>query len=130
MKKGLMSISIESEEEPQLTEKLNNSIVEVLKMHWNLGPEKASEDPKANAPYWKNMAKVWNISVEEARRQLCANCEYFENTPSAMAMMDVVPFNEFDADGGGRGYCHKFEFICHNLRTCQAWELKEYEKED
>jgi hypothetical protein len=31
-------------------------------------------------------------------------------------------------DGGGRGYCHKFDFICHNLRTCQAWEKKQYYK--
>ena len=29
-----------------------------------------------------------------------------------------------DKDGGGRGYCHKFDFICHNLRTCMAWEGK------
>ena len=29
---------------------------------------------------------------------------------------------KFDKDGGGRGYCHKFEFICHNLRVCKAWE--------
>ena len=36
--------------------------------------------------------------------------------------MEVVPQDEFDKDGGGRGYCHKFEFICHNLRVCKAWE--------
>jgi hypothetical protein len=75
------------------------------------------------------MAKIWSVSPAEARRQLCANCEYFNNTPEAMEMMEAVPEDEYDADGGGRGYCTKFEFICHNLRTCQAWEEKEF-KED
>ena len=94
---------------------------------WNLGPKKASEMPDANAPYWSKMAKIWGIDEAEARRHLCANCEYFENTPEMMQAMDKIPFSQFDADGGGRGYCHKFDFICHNLRTCQAWERKNYE---
>lgn len=97
---------------------------------WNLGPEKASPKPGANADYWRRMAEVWGISEGEARRQLCANCEYFENTPEMMRAMEKIAFNAFDADGGGRGYCHKFDFICHNLRTCMAWERKEYDAED
>ena len=97
---------------------------------WNLGPEKASPKPSDNKPYWQEMARIWGISEGEARRQLCANCEYFENTPEMMRAMEKIPFNSFDADGGGRGYCHKFDFICHNLRTCQAWERKDYEMED
>ena len=47
-----------------------------------------------------------------------------------MRAMEKVPFNKLDADGGGRGYCHRFDFICHNLRTCQAWERKDFELED
>ena len=98
--------------------------------NWMLGPDKASPKPGANAPYWRGLAEVWGISEAEARRQLCANCEYFENTPEMMRAMDTIPFDRLDADGGGRGYCHKFEFICHNLRTCQAWERKDYEAEE
>ena len=98
--------------------------------NWMLGPDKASPKPGANAPYWRGLADVWGISEAEARRQLCANCEYFENTPEMMRAMDKIPFDRLDADGGGRGYCHKFEFICHNLRTCQAWERKDYEAEE
>ena len=98
--------------------------------YWNLGPEKASPKPGANPDYWSEMADVWDMSQSEARRQLCANCEYFENTPEMLRAMEKIKFNAFDADGGGRGYCHKFEFICHNLRTCQAWERKDYEAED
>lgn len=120
-----MAIVVTDDQEP-LTEKSNTAVVKRLMSDWNLGPEKASADPKANSDYWSGMARVWGVSEEEARRQLCANCEYFENTPEKLEYMDAVPFGSFDADGGGRGYCHKFDFICHNLRTCQAWEKKDY----
>lgn len=108
----------------------NMKTTERLKRDWMLGPEKASPKPGANPEYWAEMGAVWGISEGEARRQLCANCEYFENTPEMMRAMERVPFNKLDADGGGRGYCHRFDFICHNLRTCQAWERKDYEMED
>jgi HK97 family phage prohead protease len=108
------------------TEEANNAALTYVKEYWKLGPEKASPLPDANSEYWQNMALVWNISEDEARRRLCANCEYYDNTPEAMKEMDAIPINEYDKDGGGRGYCHKFDFICHNLRTCQAWEKKEF----
>ena len=110
----------------EISLKDNDKNMALVKAEWNLGPEKASEEPTANKEYWVKMAEVWQTSEKEARRQMCANCEYFDNTPEMMEQMDVVPFSEFDADGGGRGYCHKFDFICHNLRTCQAWERKCY----
>lgn len=94
--------------------------------NWNLGPLVASVEPDANADYWSNMASVWSVSEGEARRMLCANCEYFNNTPEAQRLMEDIPLDSLDSDGGGRGYCQKFEFICHNLRTCQAWERKEF----
>lgn len=97
-----------------------------VKANWNLGPEKASPDMVSNKPYWSKMAKVWGIPERDARHQMCANCEYFDNTPETMQLMDAIPLNALDMDGGGRGYCTKFEFICHNLRTCQAWERKDF----
>lgn len=113
--------------EPEMvTTAENKQNRDVVAAEWNLGPEVASEDPKDNGPYWDKMAKVWMIEADEARRQLCANCEYFENTPEMMKSMDAVPTDKFDMDGGGRGFCHKFDFICHNLRTCQAWERKAF----
>ena len=71
------------------------------------------------------MAIRWKVKPEQAKRQLCANCEYFDDTPEMLKMMENVPQDVFDKDGGGRGYCHKFDFICHNLRTCMAWEGKD-----
>lgn len=94
--------------------------------NWNLGPEVASADPAANPEYWAKMADVWGINEAEARRQLCANCSYFNNTPEMMKAMEDIPQTAFDADGGGRGWCEKLDFICHNLRVCQAWERKDF----
>lgn len=115
---------------PMVSEKENMDTMYHLMENWHLGPEDASEDPKANKEFWKSYADVMDVSEPESRRMLCANCEYFNNTPEMMKAMESIPFNEYDADGGGRGYCHKFDFICHNLRTCQAWESKDYEMED
>lgn len=89
---------------------------------WQLGPENPSVEPGANKEYWKGVGKAWGMTEKEARRRLCANCEYFANGPMKQAMMESVPIDDYDRDGGGRGYCTKFDFICHNLRTCQAWE--------
>ena len=112
---------------PEIVDAKQNSVnMERVKRDWNLGPEKASPKPGDNKPYWGNMASIWGVDEAQARRMLCANCEYFEDTPEMMQAMEAIPFNALDADGGGRGYCHKFDFICHNLRTCQAWERMGY----
>lgn len=124
--KGLLHSDI-----PQIvSKKENEKNLDGVKRDWNLGPDMASQKPGDNKPYWQKMAKIWGVTESEARRRLCANCEYYENTPEMMQAMDAIPFNALDADGGGRGYCHKFDFICHNLRTCQAWERKDYEAEE
>lgn len=102
----------------------NKETTQRLQEEWNLGPKATSVDPKDNKPYWNKMAAVWDVTEAEARRQLCANCEYFKDSPMWIEAMESIPLNEFDMDGGGRGYCTKFDFICHNLRTCQAWELE------
>jgi len=98
--------------------------------NWNLGPLKPSDEPETNKPFWTKMADIWKVGESVARTQLCANCEYFENTPEMIMLMGTIPRNEFDTDAGGRGYCHRFDFICHNLRSCQAWEYREYVSED
>ena len=109
-----------------MNKQTNEANRQVVIEHWNLGPEVVAEPGN----YWRLMGMVWNVPQSQAKRQLCANCEYFDNTPDMMAEMESVPEDQFDRDGGGRGYCHKFEFICHNLRTCQAWELKPYNEEN
>lgn len=109
-----------------ITAKQNMDVVQRLIRDWHLGPKRASVELLANKPFWKELGVIWDVPEVEARRMLCANCEYFDNTPEMMAEMESIPLNELDRDGGGRGWCHKFDFICHNLRVCQAWERKDY----
>lgn len=108
----------------------NDTNMRIVSKWWNLGPLKTSIQLTDNVEYWSKMALVWNTTEEITRTQLCANCEYYNNTSEMMLQMNQIPLNTFDQDGGGRGYCHKFDFICHNLRTCQAWEPKEFKLEE
>lgn len=109
-----------------ITAKQNMDVVVRLVRDWNLGPQKTSVELLANKEYWKKLATVWDVPEQEARRRFCANCEYFDNTVEMLAEMESIPLNALDRDGGGRGWCHKFDFICHNLRVCQAWEPKQF----
>lgn len=98
--------------------------------NWNLGPEKTSVQPDGNPEFWGTLADIWEVDEEEARNRLCANCEYFDNSPARQEEMKAIPLDKYDMDGGGRGYCVKFDFICHNLRVCQAWEEKPFKSEE
>lgn len=106
-----------------LTAKSNAEMRDTLVKTQMLGPDKTDAP---NGQYWRDIAKVWRIAPIQARRRLCANCEYFDNTPEMLEQLEAIPEDRFDKDGGGRGFCHKFEFICHNLRVCKSWEKKEY----
>ena len=103
---------------PEENEENTQNVIE----NWYLGPDEPSSDPDANADYWDSFADIMAIDGDEARRMFCANCEYFDNSVGMMEKMEAIPYNAFDVNGGGRGYCTKFDFICHNLRVCQAWE--------
>ena len=123
-------IEIQEAEKPViegLTKESNEKIRGTLMETQMLGPENTQE---ANTEFWRGLANVWRISPDQAKRRLCANCEYFDDAPETLEAMEVVPQDEFDKDGGGRGYCHKFEFICHNLRVCKAWEKDMKEEDD
>ena len=120
---GSVHIMIMGGDEETLDTKTNKKHRDIVMSDWNLGPAVMAAD---NTDYWRNLSRIWMMTVGEAKRQRCANCEYFDNTPESMQMMEAVPEDKYDKDGGGRGYCTKFDFICHNLRVCQAWEKKEY----
>ena len=98
-----------------------------VKTHWMLGPEKTQQP---NSEYWRKLSTVWRISPDQAKRNLCANCEYFNDSPDMLAQMEQIPADAYDKDGGGRGWCTKFDFICHNLRVCQAWERGEQPEDE
>tara|TARA_R110000803_G_scaffold208312_1_gene276901 strand:- start:416 stop:796 length:381 start_codon:yes stop_codon:yes gene_type:complete len=116
--------------EPIVSAAENKANMAQVEANWHLGPAKTSVEPKANKPYWAELGKRLQVNEKEARRLFCANCEYFDNTPEKQKQMEAIPLTAIDMDGGGRGYCVKFDFICHNLRVCQAWERKDFELED
>jgi hypothetical protein len=130
--KGLLEPSIEIiiDMEPEGSSEMDAQELkknrEFVKAHWMLGPEKTAG---SNSDYWRELATKWRIAPDQARRNLCANCEYFNDTPDMLAQMEQIPEDAYDKDGGGRGFCVKFDFICHNLRTCQAWEKAEFKEE-
>jgi hypothetical protein len=111
-----------SNEMPFITTTENRKNTQKVIENWMLGPQDPSIELNANKPFWLKIAKAWDVTESKARRQMCANCEYFDNSPRKQAKMERIPLNDWDVDAGGRGYCKKFDFICHNLRTCQAWE--------
>jgi hypothetical protein len=123
-------IEIQEAEKPViegLTKESNEKIRDTLMETQMLGPENTQE---ANTEYWRGLANVWRISPDQAKRRLCANCEYFDDAPETLEAMEVVPQDEFDKDGGGRGYCNKYTFVCHSLRVCRQWEKAPVMKED
>jgi hypothetical protein len=118
------------EAKPFITAAENKKNTQTVIDDWMLGPENPSNVPGANKPYWMKLAKAMQTDEKEARRRRCSNCEYYDNSTMMQAKMERIPQNQWDVDAGFRGYCHKFNFICHDLRSCQAWEEREFESED
>jgi hypothetical protein len=126
MPKGFMGLPVEEE---FITAAENKKNTQVVIDDWMLGPENPSNEPTANKVYWVALGKAMQVDEKEARRRRCSNCEYFEATPLMQAKMERIPRNQWDENAGYRGYCHKFDFICHDMRSCQAWEEREYEND-
>lgn len=116
-------------DEPFITAAENKKNTKVVIEDWMLGPEKPSNEPGANKPYWMKLAKAMQVDEKEARRRRCSNCEYYDNSTMMQAKMERIHQNDWDTGAGYRGYCHKFEFICHDMRSCQAWEEREFEQD-
>lgn len=126
MPKGFIGLPVEEE---FITAAENKKNTQVVIDDWMLGPEKPSNEPGANKPYWMKLANAMQVDEKEARRRRCSNCEYFNNSTMMQAKMERIPRNQWDTDAGYRGYCHKFDFICHDMRSCQAWEEREFEQD-
>lgn len=119
IKVEIEEVEAEKPEIEGLTAESNKKTRDTLIETQMLGPEKTA---LPNSEYWRSLANVWRIAPDQAKRRLCANCEYFDDSPEMLEAMEVVPQDEFDKDGGGRGYCNKYNFICHTLRVCRQWE--------
>jgi hypothetical protein len=122
MPKGFMGLPSEEE---FVTPAENKKNTQTVIDDWMLGPKDPSNEPTANKVYWVTLGKAMQVDEKEARRRRCSNCEYYDNSVLMQAKMDKIPVNEWDTNAGFRGYCDKFDFICHDMRSCQAWEGKE-----
>lgn len=116
------------ESEPFITAAENRKNTQTVIRDWMLGPEKPSNERGANKPYWMALAKAMQVDEREARRRRCSNCEYYDNSTLTQAKMEAIPWNDWDVGAGFRGYCNKFDFVCHDMRSCQAWEERKYEE--
>lgn len=117
----------ELQDAKSLTAKQNITIMRKLVKDWGLGPTIGIDNNQGNTSYWKARAKKWYISLPAARRRSCANCEYGNISPMYLEAMEHVPYNKFDKDGGSRVWCDKFDFICHSVRVCEAWDKPDEE---
>lgn len=118
------------ESEPFVTTAENRKNTQTVIDDWMLGPENPSNKPDANASYWRALGKAMQVDETEARRRRCSNCSYYDNSTMTQAKMERIPWNKWDDNAGFRGFCHRFDFCCHDLRCCQAWEEREFEFED
>jgi hypothetical protein len=123
---GLLEEPMAEESEYQITKAGNDTMTKALMETRHLGPK----DPANEGDFWIKLVEFWGLPEEETANRFCANCEYFDNSPKALEAMKVVPENDFDRNGGGRGFCQKYEFICHNLRVCESWEEAEEKADD
>jgi hypothetical protein len=114
-------------EEEFITAAENKKNTQVVIDDWMLGPEKPSNEPTANKVYWVALGNAMQVDEKEARRRRCSNCEYFFNDPMTQAKMERIPRNQWDEGASYRGFCKNFDFICHDMRSCQAWEEREQE---
>lgn len=113
-------------QKPMVSAAENRKNARMVQQDWMLGPDVPSNEPGANRPYWQALAKSMQVDEKEARRRTCGNCEYYDNTTTRRAQMESIPFGDADAGAGFRGFCIKFSFICHDLRSCQAWDEKPF----
>jgi hypothetical protein len=116
-------------DEPFLTTAENRKNYETAVQDWNYGPEMPSNEPGANKPFYVALAKAMQCNEKEARRKHCSNCEYYDNSVMTQVRIERIPMASYDKGAGFRGHCEKLNFICNDMRVCQAWEDRE-EDED
>ena len=62
---------------------------------------------------WSDLAAAWGKDVSDAELRTCSNCEYYDNRVSVLKSLN---------GDSGQGFCKKFEFLCSDKASCQAWE--------
>lgn len=113
--------------EELLTPAENKKNFAVAVQDWYYGPEFPTNEPGANKPYYAALAEAMQCSEKEARRKHCSNCGFYKNSPMDQVRVERIPLAEYDKGAGFRGHCMKLNFICNDMRVCQAWEGRDYD---
>jgi hypothetical protein len=114
-------------EEEFLTKAENNANYIVAVEDWNYGPEKPTNEAGANKEFYMALADAMQCEEKDARRKHCSNCGYYDNSFMTQVRIEKIPMGSYDKGAGYRGHCEKLNFICNDMRVCQAWEDEEYE---
>lgn len=93
--------------------------------NWYYGPEDPSNDPEANPEFYEALADAMQCDEKDARRKHCSNCGFYDNSLMTQVRIERIPMAPYDAGYGFRGHCEKLNFICNDMRVCQAWEERE-----
>ncbi len=122
MPKGFMGLPSEEE---FLTTAENKKNFSIAVLDWNYGPEMPSNNPKENKEFYAGLAEAMQCDEKDARRKHCSNCEYYDNSLMTQVKIERIPMAGYDEGYGFRGRCEKLNFICNDMRVCQAWEDRE-----
>tara|TARA_R110000824_G_scaffold285090_1_gene473228 strand:+ start:3322 stop:3753 length:432 start_codon:yes stop_codon:yes gene_type:complete len=84
------------------------------------GPANPGEE---NEKFWSFYADKWDTDIKEAKSMRCHNCSFFNVSPQMKDCMEqAIVDDEYEQwDAGGFGFCHKFDFMCRQERTCLSW---------
>ena len=115
-------------EEEFLTAKENKANFLIAVKDWHYGPEEPSNDPKSNPEFYDSLADAMQCDEKDARRKHCSNCGYYDNGLMTQVRIERIPMSGYDTGYGYRGHCEKLNFICNDMRVCQAWEDEEEEE--
>ena len=122
MPKGFMGLPTDNE---FVTTAENKKNFAIAVQDWNYGPEMPSNDPRENKEFYAALAEAMQCDEKDARRKHCSNCEYYDNSVMTQVKIERIPMAGYDEGYGFRGHCEKLNFICNDMRVCQAWEEKE-----
>jgi hypothetical protein len=122
MPKGFMGLP---SEEAFITPAENKKNFSIAVQDWNYGPEMPSNDPKENKEFYASLAEAMQCDEKDARRKHCSNCEYYDNSVMTQVKIERIPMAGHDEGYGFRGHCEKLNFICNDMRVCQAWDDRE-----
>lgn len=108
--------------EPFLSSAENRKNYQIAIGDWSYGPEYPTNETGANKSFYLELAKAMQCDEKEARRKHCSNCSNYENGTTDQARLERIPLAVYDEGAGFRGHCKKINFICNDMRVCQAWD--------